>query len=58
MHISYDLITQEWRAFDNVFIVAYPAEKQQNLMSVLGDYADATLLTASLPSMPQMRVIS
>ncbi len=41
MHISYDLITQEWRAFDNVFIVAYPPEKEQNLMAVLGDYADA-----------------
>jgi len=41
MHISYDTITEEWRAFDNVFLVVYPADKEQNLMTVLGDYADA-----------------
>ena len=41
MRITYDTITQEWRAFDNVFLVVYPAEKEQNLMVVLGDYADA-----------------
>ena len=41
MHIPYATITQEWRAFDNVFLVVYSPEKEQNLMSVLGDYADA-----------------
>ena len=41
MRIPYDTITQDWRSFDNVFLVVYPAEKEQNLMAVLGDYADA-----------------
>ena len=40
MRIKYDTILQEWRGFNNVFLVVYPSENEQDLMSVLGDYAD------------------
>ncbi len=42
LRIKYDTILQEWRAFNYIFLVVYPPEKEQNLMSVLGDYADET----------------
>ncbi len=41
MRISYDKIIQDWRGFDDIFLVAYPPEKEQALMAALGDYADA-----------------
>ncbi len=40
MRIKYETILQEWRGFNNVFLVVYPPEKEQDLISVLGDYAD------------------
>ncbi|MBE3143318.1 MAG: C39 family peptidase [Planctomycetes bacterium] len=40
LRIKYETILQEWRGFNNVFLVVYPPEKEQDLMSVLGDYAD------------------
>jgi hypothetical protein len=42
LHIKYETILQDWRPFDYIFMVVYPPEKEQNLMSVLGDYADET----------------
>ena len=39
--IAYDLLEGEWRAFNNVFLVVYPSEKQDELFGILGDYADA-----------------
>ena len=42
LHIKYDTILHDWRPFDYIFLVVYPPEKEQNLMSVLGDYADET----------------
>lgn len=42
LHIKYDTILQDWRPFDYIFMVVYPPEKEQSLMSVLGDYADET----------------
>jgi hypothetical protein len=38
--IKYDTILQDWRPFDYIFLVVYPPEKEKDLMSVLGDYAD------------------
>ena len=40
LHIKYDTIVQNWRPFDYVFLVVYPSDKEKDLMSVLGDYAD------------------
>jgi tetratricopeptide (TPR) repeat protein len=40
--VAYDTLDQQWRAFDFVFIVAYPQEKKDQLFSLLGDYADET----------------
>ncbi len=40
LRIKYETILQEWRGFNNIFLVVYPPEKEQGLMSVLGDYAD------------------
>jgi hypothetical protein len=40
MRIKYETIVQEWRSFNNIFLVAYPPEKEQNLMAALGDYAN------------------
>jgi hypothetical protein len=40
LHIKYDTFIQDWRGFDFIFMVVYPSEKEKDLMSVLGDYAD------------------
>jgi hypothetical protein len=40
LHIKYDTILQDWRPFDYIFLVVYPPDKEKDLMSVLGDYAD------------------
>jgi len=40
--VKYDDLETEWRAFNNVFLVTYPPEKEQKLMAALGDYADDT----------------
>ncbi len=42
LHIKYDTLLQDWRPFDYIFMVVYPPEKEKDLMSVLGDYADET----------------
>lgn len=36
----YTQITEEWRPFNYVFLVVYPLDQEEKLMSVLGDYAD------------------
>jgi hypothetical protein len=38
--MSYAEYTGFWRAFDYVFIVVYPPEREQELMQVLGPWAD------------------
>jgi hypothetical protein len=38
--VSYADFTSEWRAFNYVFLVIYPQEKESDLMAVLGDLAD------------------
>lgn len=36
----YSDFTDGWRSFDYVFMVVYPLEKESQVMSLLGDYAD------------------
>jgi len=37
---SFDNLIQDWRAFNYVYLVVYPQEKQQALQKVLGDQID------------------
>lgn len=38
--VSYAELQQQWRSFNYTFIVIYPAEKEELLMRVLGEYSD------------------
>lgn len=38
--IDYSLLQDEWRAFNYVFLVIYPPDKEERLLALLGDYAD------------------
>jgi len=38
--ISYEQIIREWRGFNYVFMVVYPADQQERLFTLLGDYVD------------------
>jgi hypothetical protein len=38
-HIAYDEITDEWRSFNNTFMVVYPPDQEERLFALLGDYA-------------------
>jgi tetratricopeptide (TPR) repeat protein len=41
-HISYAdfMAGQAWQSFDNIFIVVYPPDKENQVLSLLGPYAD------------------
>ena len=39
-HIKYSTFKEGWRAFDYVFVVVYPNEKESQVMSLLGPLAD------------------
>ncbi len=39
-HIQYDKFIEGWRSFDFVFLVIFPAERETDVMNVLGSYAD------------------
>lgn len=39
-HIKYSTFLEGWRAFNNVFVVVYPSEKEGQVLSLLGPYAD------------------
>jgi len=39
-HIKYSTFIEGWRAFDYVFVVVYPVEKESQVMTLLGPYAD------------------
>jgi hypothetical protein len=41
-HIKYSTFTEGWRAFDYVFVVVYPNEKESQVMALLGPLADET----------------
>lgn len=40
-HIPYEKFIDGWRAFNYLFVVVYPLERQAEVMSLLGPYADA-----------------
>ena len=39
--VSYDKLTNEWRAFDYIFLVVYPADREQAVHDLLGNWSDA-----------------
>jgi tetratricopeptide (TPR) repeat protein len=43
-HISYEnfMADQAWLAFDNIFIVVYPPDREKDVLDLLGPYADET----------------
>jgi tetratricopeptide (TPR) repeat protein len=41
-HVSYSDFLEGWRAFDRVFIVVYPADRETDVMNLLGQYSDPT----------------
>jgi len=38
--VSYDKINNEWRAFNYVFMVIYPADREQQIQSLLGSWSN------------------
>ena len=38
--IKYDKFVENWRAFDYVFVVVYPYDRESQVLTLLGDYAD------------------
>jgi len=38
--VPYDEFWEGWRAFDYLFLLVYPPEREENLLSVLGDWGD------------------
>lgn len=38
--IKYDLFMEGWRSFDFTFFVVYPADRETEVMDILGSYAD------------------
>jgi len=38
--VPYDKFFTEWRAFNNIFIVVYPAENEAHVLTLLGNWAD------------------
>ncbi|MFN8414183.1 MAG: hypothetical protein U0Z26_17515 [Anaerolineales bacterium] len=39
-HINYDEFTNSWRAFNYLFLVVYPKERESEVMDLLGALAD------------------
>ncbi|HUI87772.1 MAG TPA: C39 family peptidase [Anaerolineales bacterium] len=39
-HVSYDEFMKEWRSFNYVFVVVYPSDRESDVMTLLGSYAD------------------
>ena len=39
-HIAYDTFMNGWRSFDYIFIVVYPPDRENDVMNLLGSYAD------------------
>lgn len=40
-HLSYTDFQQQWQSFDRIFFVVYPADRESELMDLLGPYSDA-----------------
>jgi len=39
-HIKYSTFIEGWRAFDYVFVIVFPVDKESQVMTLLGPYAD------------------
>ena len=39
-HVSYGEFMKEWRSFDYIFVVVYPADREADVMNLLGSYSD------------------
>lgn len=39
-HIKYEMFLEGWRAFNYVFVVVYPVDKEKQVLTLLGPYAD------------------
>ncbi len=39
-HLAYDKFIEGWRSFNYVFIVVYPYDREAQVLTLLGDYAD------------------
>jgi tetratricopeptide (TPR) repeat protein len=57
-HIPYDTFMsgEAWLAFDNIFIVVYPPERESEVMAVLGPYADSQWAATHALSVAQDRL--
>ncbi len=57
-HIPYDTFMsgEAWLAFDNIFIVVYPPERENEVMAVLGPYADSQWAATHALSVAQDRI--
>ena len=44
-HVSYDVFMNEWRSFNYVFVVVYPADREADVMTLLGPYSDENWAT-------------
>ncbi len=40
-HIPYETFIEGWRSFNYIFLVAYPQEREADVLNALGPYADA-----------------
>jgi tetratricopeptide (TPR) repeat protein len=43
--MTYDKFLEGWRSFNYVFVVVYPVDRESDVMSLLGQYADAKWAT-------------
>ncbi len=57
-HIPYDtfMSSEAWLAFDNIFIVVYPPDRENEVMAVLGPYADSQWAATHALSVAQDRL--
>lgn len=39
--VAYEKLENEWRAFNYIFMVVYPADREQEIQSLLGNWSDA-----------------
>jgi tetratricopeptide (TPR) repeat protein len=40
--VSYEQLEDNWRAFNYTFLIPFPADREEEVMALLGDYADET----------------
>jgi tetratricopeptide (TPR) repeat protein len=38
--VNYDKLSNDWRAFNYIFMIVYPADREQQVQALLGDYAN------------------